>query len=441
MTKSKQYTKLLEKRSNFVRLLQHYDGKVKNLDETSPRSITFALQTLPIIESSYEKYVEKSNELEDHDDFEFTDLNPKTEAVLDLYVDITAKLKEILGEGRTQPHLNSTVNNQSQNPPPLDLKLPQVKIPTFSGEPEEWVSFHDTFSTYVDNTLINDVSKMHYLKSSLAGSAYKMIANYPTSEANYKIAWKTLCDRFNNKRLIVNKALETIHEQEPLSNPNAVSIRDLIDTTKQALQCIETQRIKTESWDPMIVYLIQTKLGNELTKQWETELGGSFILPNYEQMLKFLETQYRIYSAIAVPSTSAKAQIIATTEKMRNKEKNNNERNRCPLCNGEHWLFSCSTFDNYSDAEKWKYVNDNKLCENCLHSHPIEQCRSKYKCKTCNGKHNTKLHACIRTMAIQLDNNPQNEKLLATAIVKVKDKSGNTHLLRAFIDGLGSEGR
>lgn len=68
------------------------------------------------------------------------------------------------------------------------------------------------------------------------------------------------------------------------------------------------------------------------------------------------------------------------------------------------------------------------------------ECRSKYKCKTCNGDHNTKLHIeDVNINAIKMLTSKNNGKLLATAIVKVKDASGTYHLLRAFID-MGSEG-
>lgn len=97
--------------------------------------------------------------------------------------------------------------------------------------------------------------------------------------------------------------------------------------------------------------------------------------------------------------------------------------------------------------ERKKLVADKSLCIICLHKHDNKPCRSKYKCRHCQGDHNTKLHEFPSTniiyatnqTEIEYEKNETKTKLLATAIVKVKDKFGANHLLRVFIDQ-GSDG-
>lgn len=434
------YEKLLDKRGNAVRVLQFYEKPVQELDAKSSKAISYATVTLPLIENNFKKYETISEKIEDHDDFKIEDLDPKEETILTIYINMASKLKEIIDETHNLSNLNSTAtSNQNQNM--HDLKLPPLEIPKFSGRFEEWTTFFDTFSTYVDSSSIANVSKMHYLKNSLTGTALRMIKSLPATDANYKVAWNLLCDRFHNKRAIINACLRIIMDQDSITNPNEHKIRELIDTTTQALQCIETLSVNTDDWSLILVYVIQTKLDKSTLKDWETELKGTHEPPTFERIMEFLETQYRIHDSTSIPSTSYNSKVIAsikTSEKAKWQDKK--QQDQCKLCEGPHWLFFCPTFDNWSVVERLKYVNENELCSKCLHAHKNDECRSKYKCKICRGNHNTKLHVQNTNInALKSLSTSSNSKLLATAIVKVKDKSGVYHLLRAFIDQ-GSEG-
>lgn len=450
-----------------------HEPNVTSLDENSTRAITYASTTMPILEASYERYRENYVDMLANDEFEESDMAPKDEVVVGKHIEMATKLKEILGEGRQMMNLNSTImgpyQSQNQSHTMHDLKLPPMTIPTLSGEFEDWVTFYDTFTTYIDNAPIPDVSKMHFLKTNLSGSALKMIQNFPTTDANYKIAWKTLCDRFDNKRNIVNACLRSFVLQDVIKEANAQQIRDLIDTTKQAIQCIEAQQISTDAWDPILVYILQLKFGPYLSKEWEIQLKGQRGVPTYDDAISLLETQHRIFESTpmahfqcnlmsnvqsnsiphyefnSMPSTSANAggnsRTIAT---MRTNEKEKNQTKRkgkdeCIKCLGDHYIFFCPTFNGWSIEERWQFVNEKNLCKKCVHSHKGE-CRSKYKCNICKGNHNTKLHKEDMQMnAIQSPTIDGSNKLFATAIVKVQDNHGSLHLLRAFIDG-GSEG-
>lgn len=122
MPPSKEYQKLLNKRANYVRALQYHEPAINELDENATRSITFASTTLPLIEASYEKYKEVNEALEDEGEFEYDHLDPKDEKIVQLYVKMVSKLKDILGEGRNTMNLNSTIiHNQSQSQITHDL--------------------------------------------------------------------------------------------------------------------------------------------------------------------------------------------------------------------------------------------------------------------------------------------------------------------------------
>lgn len=103
-----------------------------------------------------------------------------------------------------------------------DVKLPALSIPTFDGNELEWTTFYDTFSSLVDqNASIPKINKMHYLRDSLKGDAFRSISKLPASEVNYDIAWKLLQEQYHNNRSIVNDCLKSFIFQEKLLGMNS----------------------------------------------------------------------------------------------------------------------------------------------------------------------------------------------------------------------------
>jgi hypothetical protein len=44
-----------------------------------------------------------------------------------------------------------------------------IKLPTFNGCYEHWISFNDMFKAMVHDVTLTDIQKFHYLKSHLGG--------------------------------------------------------------------------------------------------------------------------------------------------------------------------------------------------------------------------------------------------------------------------------
>lgn len=86
------------------------------------------------------------------------------------------------------------------------IRLPTIELPKFSGEVAEWLSFRDTFESLIHkNGTIDLIQKFHYLKASLEGSAAQIIKSLEFTAVNYNVAWETICNRFNNQRLLTHK--------------------------------------------------------------------------------------------------------------------------------------------------------------------------------------------------------------------------------------------
>lgn len=69
------------------------------------------------------------------------------------------------------------------------MRLPTIQPPTFSGNLEDWSSFFDTFNAlFHNNAALTDVQRLHYLKSSVLGSAADIIKNFSITAENYHVA-------------------------------------------------------------------------------------------------------------------------------------------------------------------------------------------------------------------------------------------------------------
>ncbi|XP_055309087.1 uncharacterized protein LOC129572976, partial [Sitodiplosis mosellana] len=435
---SKEYKKLLLKRDNLVRSILSHAEKMK--EGTTPNMAATRMKQLEGTHEKYEAIIEK---IEDHDDYDPDHLEVDSEDVTEAFIKAIGLIKDALGENSNDTiSLSSTMATRSITTT-SEVKLPTISIPKFDGSKAlEWTTFYDTFSSLVDqNEKIPKISKMHYLRDSLKGEAFRSISKLPASDVNYEIAWKILQEQYHNKRAIVNNCLKSFIFQDSIKTQNASSIRNLIDTTKESLQCIESLDVSIDDWDPFIVYVLQTKLDRDTAIDWEKKLSGSKEIPEYSTMLEFLETQYRIMKAPI--EMSCNSQAISQKVHSTRVPNTSNKKDVCEVCKGEHYVLFCDTFNAWNVTQRKQFVTDKGLCVVCMKKHEMENCKSKFRCKKCNGLHSTKLHedeaSASQRVATINDLSTSNQKLLATAIVKVQDKFGTYHMFHALIDQ-GSQG-
>lgn len=80
---------------------------------------------------------------------------------------------------------------------------------------------------------------------------------------------------------------------------SALTIRHAITIARSCLAAINNMGIRTETWDPIIVFLLRDKLNSELRSKWEEERKGSSLPAlTLKEFFDFLETRYKIIVAI-----------------------------------------------------------------------------------------------------------------------------------------------
>ena len=91
------------------------------------------------------------------------------------------------------------------------MKLPNLRLGNFSGNPIASNTLWDSFKSAVhNNSKLTPVDKFTYLKSLLAGTAANTVAGLTRTSENYKKAVEMLKDRFGNRQIIITSHLENL---------------------------------------------------------------------------------------------------------------------------------------------------------------------------------------------------------------------------------------
>ncbi|GFU25691.1 uncharacterized protein TNCV_4226971 [Trichonephila clavipes] len=122
-----------------------------------------------------------------------------------------------------------------------------------------------------NNSTFSDCQKLQYLKLSVKGEAATLLQSIQITNDNYKKAWNTLTEHYENEAKIINAALNKLVSQPILKQESTSGLQKLIDTTQQCIDTLQTLRQPVEYWDLLIIFLLRGKLDSETLRVWTLE--------------------------------------------------------------------------------------------------------------------------------------------------------------------------
>ncbi|XP_055622539.1 uncharacterized protein LOC129766108 [Toxorhynchites rutilus septentrionalis] len=335
--------------------------------------------------------------------------------------------------------LKKSSGSASVNPPPpvrpLNIRLPELILPKFSGKLEDWCVFRDSFESAVGSRDdISAVEKMHYLKGLVHGEAARILDPIKISEQGYKDAWRSLRLRFENKRQLIKCHIKTLFDTPTMRKESAEELLTLVDRFEQQISVLKNLGEPADRWSSLLVYLLSVRLDPSTLREWENHcakldadniaavLGGtardfdhineeSTAMPSYVSMVNYLQNYARVLQAVSPivsqsaprskpprplppptkfvsfpaaaqsePSSSAAASVIQSSKP-------------CVKCGQAHYLYQCPEFRKMTVTQRSELVRRNRLCMNCMrsNSHYARTC-SAQRCRVCSKKHHTLLH-------------------------------------------------
>ncbi|XP_075155285.1 uncharacterized protein LOC142228679 [Haematobia irritans] len=285
-----------------------------------------------------------------------------------------AKLKrKIVASGGTRSLPSSSTFRQFSIEEPRNIRktrLPELKIPAFSGSYTDWPNFFAMFTTVIANDMdLTNIEKFQHLRSLLTGSALDTISSLEPNDANYDKAIELLKNRFDNKLLLFQMHIKEVFGLKNVEKGSASSLRQLSDKLNAHIRALETICTKEQLADGFLVNLVVSKLDHQTQAKWEEGLQNDR-LPTWPFMASFLERRCRMMENL-------ESSMKPTTSNQQSSKKSNSQgrnvliasgakQSFCTFCNAnDHYISNCSQFSNLSPTLRFREVKRLNLCLNC----------------------------------------------------------------------------
>lgn len=334
----------------------------------------------------------------------------------------------------------------------VQFSLPKIQLPEFNGKPSEWRGFIALFDRMVHNTSMDNGLKIEYLKTRIRGDASKIINHLEPTPENYMTCYALIRKRFDNKRESLGNNIENILNLPKIKKENANQLKSMHDTIYESLMSIKSLGISISNWDPIICHILTKKLDSSTLVQYECQLANVREVQSLSEFLNYLENRFMALQAVGATEELHSQNFSNHSQKSEYKSENKyekqsyNKNKACLICEEDHPTFKCSVLLKKDVRERIELAKTKRVCLNCLSgTHKTHDCKNKYTCKTCKKYHHSLLHleksiksnlAQVETLNVHanLAVNHAGSVLLATAMIGVRNKYGETIMLRALLD-------
>ena len=283
-----------------------------------------------------------------------------------------------------------------------ESRLPKLQLPTFSGNPLEWLTFWDSFNVaHNSNPNVEGVQKFNCLRAQLTGDAARVIAGFPLRNTNYIQAVDLLKTRFGQPQNIIST-----HRQVLLNLPRPTSelssLRQFYDFMETHVRGLTFLGKSQDSYGDLLVPIIFGKLPNELRRNLAREHSNpEWTFPQLREAIykeiEILEAGNHIPADNTIttnPSPSFTASLLTQQHSETRKPPppwsqtpTTPKQKKCVYCKKPHSSNNCKIITDCT--KRWTVVKEEKLYFNCLGHHRSSACQSKNRCRICKGKHHT----------------------------------------------------
>ncbi|GFX49235.1 DUF1758 domain-containing protein [Trichonephila clavipes] len=125
--------------------------------------------------------------------------------------------------------------------PGTKFKLSNIELPTFDGNPRDWLNFWTPFEKIHNDVNIDDRDKFQYLIQNTAprSSPREIVESFPATAANYKKAIEYLKERYENTSVLIQVYIRDLLQLVMAKNKwDLSSLYDKLQTRIRALDCL-----------------------------------------------------------------------------------------------------------------------------------------------------------------------------------------------------------
>uniref|UniRef100_A0A914H4X4 CCHC-type domain-containing protein n=1 Tax=Globodera rostochiensis TaxID=31243 RepID=A0A914H4X4_GLORO len=289
-------------------------------------------------------------------------------------------------------------------PPPPRVKLPPLRLPQFSGDPKDWPTFWQMFSSTVDSEPSYDnILKMSHLLSLLEKPVRSVVAGYLPTNENYPRVIQLLKRRYGDPRAL-KESLQSELCHLPPAGESVASLRKFHDVVERVCRQLADHGIKDDTW---VVFAVKERLPRAILAKLiekERETGRDWDSESWrrelDQVISVREEVQRCRGGREddqPPRRDKRPPFKPHPETTRSFPATNQNRNpgnnpsrdsgrHCSLCQGPHVPSKCPKYNN--PQARSDRLREQNRCLNCLRDgHRITDCPSSSRCSRCTGKH------------------------------------------------------
>ncbi|XP_058976757.1 uncharacterized protein LOC131801808 [Musca domestica] len=331
-----------------------------------------------------------------------TQLNVSNQASLENPSQIQTPLTSIVGNSSASFRTLDYVSNSDVV---HNLALPPCDTDVFEGDFHSWPTFRDLFTAvYINNARLSDIERLCHLVRKTTGEAREIVSKFPLTNRSFAPAWKALIETYDNPRLLVHNQLKVLFDIPVLYSETSSGLKTIQRGINGFLTSMAIYDVKTEKWDPFIVFLCLQRLPKITQTLWEQSVKDKSSLSSWKDLDAFLTERIRTLMCLhdmrgtdqskrfcnrQVQAHHSHINVLGSPSSPRASKSLN-----CVICrNQRHKLYDCPRFKSLKSGDRYKVMKRHHLCINCLrYGHEIKKCDSKRRCSKCNKAHHTLLH-------------------------------------------------
>ena len=200
---------------------------------------------------------------------------------------------------------SQSFSNQNSNPYRQwnihrSVKLPDIRIEKFDGEPLKWNEWSSMFSSTIHNNEdITDTERMSYLQSLVIGPAKDRISGFLCNPNFYSSALQELNRRFGNPQNIVGaltKELEAF--QRPAMNDHA-ALKAFVSLLRKVVQTFASHGFSADLNATYLLRIARDKLPNPIKLKWtEHFVDSDWTNPGLTELSDWIGRQSRAFEQL-----------------------------------------------------------------------------------------------------------------------------------------------
>ncbi|UYV65158.1 hypothetical protein LAZ67_3003366, partial [Cordylochernes scorpioides] len=303
----------------------------------------------------------------------------------------------------------------------INVKLPELALKSYDGSLEGWLPWWAQFSKIHENQNLSDSDRFLYLRQAIVpnSEAYRVVASYPVTRANYALAVQALQERFGDPNILtelyVRRLLNSVISNVKKENRNLSSLYDELNSH---LRSLETLGIDPQLSGIFLYPLVESSLPSDILKIWHRHPSSGYALElakreesdkgvggaqerlrllldfikaevRSAQRLKFVEKGFKQeepYKRSYNDGTRTRSNFRPATVSSLFGGRTNIKCFFCERTN--HASHQCNSIMKMYPRERNDKIRSAHLCFKCLRKGHIQsQCREQLECKNCGRNH------------------------------------------------------